>query len=134
MGKNWAGPFFPHPDKVKQQPCSEGYRVGKYCRAYGKSSAEKHSQLYPVMNTHVTFAFYGVGKNWAGQFFPHLDKVKHQPYAQAYQVGKKLLCIWLILCGKTQPNLPYYEYTCDLCFLGGGEKLGRPILSPPLQG
>ena len=57
VGKNWAGPFFPHPDKVKQQPCSEGYWVGGYCRAYGKSSAEKHSQPYPVMNAHVTVAF-----------------------------------------------------------------------------
>ena len=57
MGKNWAGPFFPHPDKVKQEPCSEGYRFGEYCCAYGKSSAEKHSQSYPVMNAHVTFAF-----------------------------------------------------------------------------
>ena len=28
-GKNWAGPFFPQPDKVKHQPCSEGYWVGK---------------------------------------------------------------------------------------------------------
>ena len=75
MGKNWASPFFPHPDKVKQQPYSEGYRVGEYCRAYGKSSAEKHSQPYQVMNAYVTVAF-----------------------------------------------------------LGGGEKLGRPILSPPWQG
>ena len=56
VGKNWASPFFPHPDKVKQQPCSEGYWVGEYCHAYGKSSAEKHSQSYPVMNEHVTVA------------------------------------------------------------------------------
>ena len=57
VGKNWAGPFFPHPDKVKQQPCSQDYQVGEYCCAYGKLSAEKHSQPYPVMNAHVTFAF-----------------------------------------------------------------------------
>ena len=29
VGKNLAGPFFPHPDKVKHQPCSEVYWVGK---------------------------------------------------------------------------------------------------------
>ena len=57
VGKNWAGPFFPHPDMVKHQPCSEGYRVGENCYGCGKASAEKHSQPYPVMNTHVTFAF-----------------------------------------------------------------------------
>ena len=130
MGKNWAGPFFPHLDKVKQQPCSEEYRVGEYCRAYGKLSAKKHSQPYPVMNAHVTVAFQGVGKNWVGPFFPHPDKVKHQP-CRRLSCGGKLLCIWLIVCGKTQTTLPCHEYTCNLCFLGGGEKLGRPILSPP---
>ena len=57
VGKIWAGPVFPHPDKVQQQPCSEDYRVGEYFRAYGKSSADKHSQPYPVMNAHVTLAF-----------------------------------------------------------------------------
>ena len=35
VGKNWAGPFFPHPDKVKGQPCSEGYQVGENYCAYG---------------------------------------------------------------------------------------------------
>ena len=55
VGKNWASPFFPHPDKVKQQPYSDG--GGEYCRAYGKSSAVKHSQRYPVMNAHIIFAF-----------------------------------------------------------------------------
>ena len=56
-GEKLGGPFFPHPDKVKQEPCSEGYRVGEYCCAYGKSSAEKHSQPYPFMTAHVTFDF-----------------------------------------------------------------------------
>ena len=35
VGKNWAGPFFPHPDKVKHQPHAEGYQVGKNCCANG---------------------------------------------------------------------------------------------------
>ena len=34
VGKKWSGPFFPHPDKVKHQPCAEGYRVGGNCCAY----------------------------------------------------------------------------------------------------
>ena len=84
--------------------------MGEYCRAYGKSSAEKHSQPYPVMNTHVTFAFSDVGKNWAGPFFPHPDKVKHQPHAEGYQEGEKLLFIWLMGWGKIQPTLPCQEY------------------------
>ena len=35
VGKNWASPFFPHPDKVKHQPYAEGNQVGKNCCAYG---------------------------------------------------------------------------------------------------
>ena len=30
-------------------------------------------------------------------------------------------------------TLPCHEYSNNLCFLRGGEKLGRPILSPPRQ-
>ena len=30
-------------------------------------------------------------------------------------------------------TLPCHEYANNLCFLGGAEKLGRPILSPPWQ-
>ena len=30
-------------------------------------------------------------------------------------------------------SLPCHDYANNLCFLGGGEKLGRPILSPPQQ-
>ena len=36
VGKNWAGLFFPHPDKVKHQPYS--YLVGENLSEYGKSS------------------------------------------------------------------------------------------------
>ena len=29
VGKNWASPFFPHPDKIKHQPCADGYLGGE---------------------------------------------------------------------------------------------------------
>ena len=41
--KNWAGPFFPHHDKFKHQPCAEGYQVRKTCCAYCKWGGEKLS-------------------------------------------------------------------------------------------
>ena len=28
-GKNCASPFFPHPDKIKHQPCADGYLGGE---------------------------------------------------------------------------------------------------------
>ena len=75
-----------------------------------------------------------MGKNWAGPFFPHLEKWKHQPCADGYLSGEKLG--WPILSSprlvKTS-TIPCHEYANNLCFLGGGEKLGRPILSPLRQ-
>ena len=59
--------------------------MGENCCAHGYSSAEKCSQPYPVMNAHVTVVFYGVGKNWASPFFPHPDKVEHQPCSEGYR-------------------------------------------------
>ena len=192
MGKNWAGPFFPHPDKIKHQPCAGGYLGGEklgwsvifppwqvkastlpphkyannlcllgggvklgrpilsppqqdkastWCRwlsGWRKTQLFhpdkwKH-QLYHVMNTHTTFAYEGVGKNWAGPFFPHPDKIKHQPGADGNLGGEKLG--WSIIFPPWQvkaSTLPCHEYTYNHCLLGGGEKLGRPILSPLWQ-
>ena len=109
MEKNWAGPFFTHPDYWKYQP-------------------------YPVMNMQTTFAFQGVGKNCAGPFFPHPDKIKHQPCAGGYLGGEKLG--WSILFPTLTSeiiNLTLSWIHYNLCFSGGGEKLGWPILSPPWQ-
>ena len=96
VGKNWAGPFVPHPDKLKHQPCADGYQLTS---RWGKTKAG------PFIPHHMTSESInlvqivtGVGKNWAGPFFPHPDKLKHQPCADGYR---------------------------------GGEKPGRPILSPP---
>ena len=33
--------------------------------------------------------FYGEEKNWAGPFFPLLDKVQHHPYSERNRVGEK---------------------------------------------
>ena len=71
----------------------------------------------------------GVGKNWVGPFFPHPSKWKHQPCADGYLGGGKL---GLPILVKTS-TIPCHEYANNLGFLGGGEKLGRPILSPPRQ-
>ena len=49
-----------------------------------------------------------VEKKWAVPFFPLPQLVKTS-------------------------TIPCHEYANNLCFLGGGEKLGRPILSPPWQ-
>ena len=78
------------------------------------------------------FAFQGVGKNWAGPFFPHPDKIKHQPYADGYLGGEKLG--WSVIFPPRQVKASTLHMSwihIQLCLSGGGEKLGRPILSPP---
>ena len=82
----------------------------------------------------VLLLIIGVGKNWAGPFFPHLEKWKHQPCADGYLGGEKLGRPILSppQLVKTSPT-PCHEYANNLCFLEGGEKLGQPILSPPRQ-
>ena len=97
MGTNWAGTLFPHPDKIKHQPCAGGYLGG-----------EKLG--WSIL---TTFAYLGVGKNWPGPFFTH--PILYPP---------RLVKV---------STLPCHEYTYNLFFLGDGEKLGRPILSPPWQ-
>ena len=56
--KNWAGPFFPHPDKIKHQPCAGGYLDGEKLgwSVIFPPWQVKH-QPYRVMNTHTTFVF-----------------------------------------------------------------------------
>ena len=58
VGKNWVSPFFPHPDKIKHQPCADGYLSGEKLvwSIFSHPHKWKH-QPFPVMNTHTTFAF-----------------------------------------------------------------------------
>ena len=75
-----------------------------------------------------------MGKNWAGPFFPHPDKIKHQPCADGYLGGEKLGRPILSPPRLVKVStLPCHEYANNLCFLGGGEELGPPILSLPWQ-
>ena len=99
--ENWASPSFCHWDQSKND---------------------------------VLLLIIGVGKNWAGPFFPHLEKWKHQPCADGYLGGEKLGRPILSPPRLVKTStIPCHEYANNLCFLGGGEKLGRPILSPPRQ-
>ena len=72
-----------------------------------------------------------MGKNWAGPFFPHSDKINHQPCADGYLDREKLgLSLIFPPWQMKASTLPCHECTYNLCLLGHGEKLGRPILSP----
>ena len=91
VGKNWAGPFFPHPDKIKHQHCADGYPGGeKLSWSILFPPWQVKASTLPCPEYTTTFVFQGVGKHRAGPFFPHPEKMKHQPCADGYRDGEKL--------------------------------------------
>ena len=67
----------------------------------------------------------GWGKTGPAQSFPTLT-------SESINLVQKLDYLSPIRLVKVS-SLPCHEYANNLCFLGGGEKLGWPILSPPQQ-
>ena len=75
--------------------------------------------------------FLGVGKNWAGPFFPHPVKVKYQPYAQSYQVGKTVVHMINPL-RKNTANLTLSWIHMSPLLFGGWGKTGPAHSFPTL--
>ena len=132
LGKNWAGPFFPPLEKWKHQPWADGY-LG------GEKTGPAHSFTTPTSeNINHTLSwickqsllFRGWGKTGPAHSFPSLTRLNINLLLQVIGWGKTVVQMVNRL-RKTQPTIPCHKYTCNLCLLGGGEKLGRPILSPP---
>ena len=77
--------------------------------------------------------FRGWGKTGLAHSFPTLTSVSINLVQKlGYLGGEKhgwsvTFPLWQVIAS----TLPCHEYANNLCFLGGGEKLGRPILSPP---
>ena len=132
LGKNWASPFFPHPEKWKHQHCADGYLGGeKWAGSFFPHPDYEKINLTLSWICIQPLLFRGWGKTGPAHSFPTLT-IKHQPCAGDYLGGEKLG--WSILFPPWQvkaSTLPCHEYAYNLCFLGGGKKLGRPILSPP---
>ena len=59
VGKNWANPFFPHPDKIKHQPCAGGYLGGEKLglSINFPTLTSENINPYSVINMHTKFAF-----------------------------------------------------------------------------
>ena len=57
-GEKLGRPIFPHPNKIKHQPCADGYLGGEKLGwpLFSHPDKWKH-QPYPVMNMQTTFAF-----------------------------------------------------------------------------
>ena len=102
MGKNWAGPFFPHPNYWKYQSCAEARLSG------WRKTGPAHS--FPTLTTES------------------INLVQKLGYLGGEKLGRPILSPPRVVKVSA---IPCHEYANNLCFLGGGEKLGLPILSPP---
>ena len=135
MGKNRAGPFFPHPDKIKYQPGADGYLGGeKLGWSITFPPWQVKASTLPCHEYANNLCFLGGGgKTGPAHSFPTLTIVSSNLVQKlGYLGGEKLS--WSITFPPWQVKasiLPCHEYTYKLCLLGGGKILGRPSLSPP---
>ena len=130
VGKNWAGPFFPHPDKIKL------IWVEKTRLVHSFPTLTSESINLTLSRIHIQrLLFKAGGKTGPAHSFPTLTReiinlVQKLGYLGGEKLGQPILSPPRLVKVST---LPCHEYANNLCFLGGGEKLSRPILSPPRQ-
>ena len=139
MGKNWASPFFPHPDKIKPQPCAGGYlgaeKLGWFIIfppwQVKESTLPCHEYTY---NLCFCVCVCGGGTGPAHSFptltSESINLVQKLGYLGGEKLGRPILSPPRL---EKVSTLPCHEYANNHCFLGGGEKLGLPIRSPPWQ-
>ena len=132
VGKDWAGPVFPHPLKSKGYMCiHDRVRLAVFFRR--RFTICTTVLPHPVtLWTRLLLNLVRVGKEWAGPVFPHPRK------------SKGYMCIRdkvrLAVFFPDNYNLPYAQpfpppdnllNKADFKPSQGGEKLGRPSFSPP---
>ena len=162
MWKNWAGPFFPHLEKWKHQPCADGYLGGEKlgrpilsppwlvktstipCHEYANNlcflgGGEKLGRpiLSPPRHDKTSTLcrwLSGWRKTWLVHYFPTLTSESINLTLSWIYIQPLLIRGW----GKTGPAHSFPTLTTEsinlvqkLGYLGR-EKLGQPILSPPL--
>ena len=138
MGKNWAGPVFPHPDLWKYQTCAEarlsGWRKTGQAHSFPTPTSESiNLTLSWIFKQPLLFREWG--KTEPAHSFPTLTSVsinlvQKLGYLGGEKLGRPILSPIRLVKVSTWSC---HEYSNNLCFLGGGEKLGQPILSPPRQ-
>ena len=132
VGKDWAGPVFPHPLKSKGYMCiHDRVRLAVFFRRRFTIC----TTVFPHPITFWTkflFNLVRVGKEWAGPVFPHPQKSK----------GYMCICDRVRLAVFSQTITIYHMHNrfpppdnllnkVDFKPCQGGEKLGRPSFSPP---
>ena len=133
MGKDWAGPVFPHPLISKGCMCIHDrvrlmlslVRVG-----YLWTSQVFSTQI--TIFTRLMSYLVWVGKEWAGPVFPHPLKSKDCLHIH----DRVWLMFSLVRVGKEWAGPVFLHpdnhlHKVDAFTFQGGERTGRPNFSPP---
>ena len=90
VGKEWTSQVFLHPDnhlrKVDALPCQGGERMGRPSFSHPLKS---HGCMHIHDRVKLMFSLVGVGKEWAGPVFLHLDNQLHKVDAFTFQSGER---------------------------------------------
>ena len=127
VGKNWAGPFFP-PSLIFRSSIDRFvfpfmllfYSILTFMKDLYQSENQVFNPTRLLVLLHC-----GVGKDWAGPFFPPSNM-----FRSFYLSSRLLDYVILLLYLKWELSLLSYKFI-GTSPLWGGERLGRPILSLP---
>ena len=135
MGKDWAGPFFP-PSLIFRSfywlfSLSVYITLSLYLNIYERPIPKRESsfQSNKIFGTSTLLG----GKDWAGPFFPS-SKMHWSIYLSFSLLNYAALSlhlntnVWPVL--KIESSFQTNKFNDTSAFLGG-ERLGRPNLSPP---
>ena len=128
VGKNWAGPFFPPSKMLGSFYLSS--RLLDY--VIMKDLYQSENQVFNPTRLLVLLHCW-VGKDWAGPFFPP-SKIFWSFYwsvsLSVYVTLSLYLNTYEWQIPKRESSFQTKHFICTAT-LWGGERLGRPILSPP---
>ena len=138
MGKDWAGPFFPPSLIFRSSIDRFVFRFMLLFHSiltFMKELYQSENQVFNPTRLLVLLHCW-VGKDWAGQFF-HPSKIFRSFYLSVTIVVFRFMllfhCILTLmndLLPKRESSFQTKHFICTAT-LWGGERLGRPILSPP---
>ena len=140
MGKDWAGPFFP-PSLIFRS--SIDHFVFRFMLLFHsiltfmKDLYQSENQVFnPIIL--LVLLHCGVGKDWAGPFFPP-SKILGSFYLSSRLLDYVILLLYLNSLNLYQAENQVFKPTSLFVIVGwgkngsAGERLGRPVLSPLLN-
>ena len=137
VGKEWAGPVFPHPVKSKGYMCiHDRVRLAAF---FADDWLTIYTTVFPHPETFWTrlmFNLVRVGKEWAGPVFPHPITSNLMFYAYSGQGNLRLaeffptpLTIWI----RVFPHVITFCMRLMLNLVRVGKELAAPVFPHPLK-